>query len=258
MPTSASVTIYGRCQPKISSEHMLKLVKDATMCLLGFEREEDKLDYSVLLRFYNAVRSPGFFSCDLEVSCESYFDVEAYAARLEKWLNSQITPASGSEGITVMKMDPEASAAAAAAASEAATTSTEAEKTPSLKSQFKPGKCIHIVSHVHADSEFSPALETDLKSLIQAFLESESKGTYDTLYGALARDYSRMGPHLCSLHLFVASKSLSGSDEACGQRVWALCHRLEEWLNVQLFAKYPEYERTVCVPMRNELKPFVL
>nr|QYW15045.1 E4 ORF4 [Bat mastadenovirus] len=251
MPTIGRVCIHGRCRPDKSSQHMLKLVKDATMCLLGFEKE-DKFDYHVLLHFSNPDLTPGFFGCEAEVTSHTYFDVKAYAARLEKWLNDQITSACGSEGINVSVMDPEDVASSDAAAA------VQEEKAPVLKSEFKPGKCIHVVSHVHSEREYSHELEADLKILIQAFMESESKGSYDTLYGSLVRDYSRMGKHLSSWHLFVAAKSLGGSDEACGQRLWALCRRLEEWLNVQLFAKYPEYERTVCVPMRNELKPSVL
>lgn len=247
MGFSGTVVIYGRCNPKINTDHMLTLVKNATMALLGFD-EEDRLDYSVMLVFSNAVCTPGFFSCEAEVSCESFFDVDAYAKRLEDWLSSQLrSSAYGTDGISVFVKDPTAS-----------TSTTEPGfAASSLKSQYKPGKCIHVVSDVFEGKTYSEELKQDLHTLIQSFLESESKGTYDTFYGGMVPDKAKSNKEVYALHLVVACKNLGGSDDACAQRVWAMCQRLEEWLDVQLYAKHPDYRRTVCVLLRNELKPSV-
>lgn len=247
--SSAKVTIYGRCKPHISSEYMLRLVKDATLCLMGFDHDDFNLDYSVDLIFKSPVLSPGFFSCDLLVKSDPNFNVVEYSKKLEEWLNQQLPSARGFENVTVVPMEDDVNP------DEGASTSASS---CSMSKHFKLGKCLHVVSRVYDGRRMNEDLKTDILTLVGSFFESESKGSYENLYAAAVPDTSKTDDRIFSLHVFVASKNLGAGDEACGQRMWAMCYRLEEWLNVQLFAKYPDYERSVCAPLRNELKSSML
>ncbi|AMB43139.1 E4 ORF4 [Bat mastadenovirus WIV11] len=245
------LTLFGRCKPKYSSEFMLKMVKDATLCLQGFHQDDFGMDYSVQLDFKNTVLSPGFFSCDLLVEAGAEFNISDYAEKLTTWLTHQLHCEPGFETVTVVPQDPVEEEGAAAC-------SSSSTHPPPKMSNFKLGKCISLVSHIYEHQDFSEELKHDIQLLTRAFFESESKGGYEKIFACAVENPQKCGPLQYGLFVFVASESLGGGDEACGQRLWALCQRLEEWLNVQLFAKYPEYERSVCVPQRNELKPSVL
>lgn len=245
------LTLFGRCKPRFSSEFMLKLVKDATLCLQGFHQDDFGMDYNVTLDFKNTVLSPGFFSCDLLVEAGADFDIQDYAEKLTNWLTNQLHCEQGFETVSVVPQDPVAKESGACAAGPSAAP-------PSKMSQFRLGKCISLVSHIYENQDFSDELKHDIQTLTRAFFESESKGGYEKVYACAVENPTKCGPLQYGLFVFVASDSLGSGDEPCGQRVWAICQRLEEWLNVQLFAKYQEYERTVCVPQRNELKPSVL
>ncbi|UYL15025.1 E4 ORF4 [Bat mastadenovirus] len=245
------LNLYGRCRPHISSDYMLRLVKDATMCLMGFDRDDFGLDYTVMLNFKNPVYAPGFFSCELVVRARDTFNVEEYALKLEDWLSGQLTPSSGFESVTVVPLENEV----AAAADVVGEASSSSDSSPRMSSRFKLAKCIHLTTTVYEGELLTEDLRRDVVSLTSAFFESESKGSYDTLFASAIPDPGKINERTFSLQLSVASQALGGSEEACGQRLWALCYRLNEWLDVQLFAKYPEYQRSVCVPVRNELKP---
>lgn len=234
------ISIYGRCSTNVSENRFLVLTKQLVMCMLGFDQEEHGLDYSVLLRVTNKVEGVGCFGCDLEVEAGDGFDPEKYRKDLEEWLNDQLGMKSGFLSVTCT-LKKEATADDAAVA-------------PLATSKFSLGKVIGMSVITHNDQEISAALKEDVLKLTIRFFDSEAKGGNDKLSVAMIPNPEKTRQGKLAFHLFVSADFLSGSEEACGQRIWALCQRLETWLNVQLFAKYPEYNTTICTIKLNELK----
>lgn len=211
------------------------------MSMLGFDQEQHGLAHNVLITFKNEVDGVGVYGCDLEVEGGAGLNSEKYLHDLEELLQKELSKKSGFLSVTcVLKKDDTVSASTATAISPA--------------SKFQLSKVFGVTVSTFNNYEISRGLKEDVFKLLTRFFDSETKGGYGGVSAAVFLNEQKTRPdHLC-LHLVVSTDYFNASEEACSQRMWALCQRLETWMNVQLYAKYSEYNATVCIPKTNELK----
>lgn len=256
-PTSSSfclISIYGRCKPSINPDTLLYSVKQLTMCLMGFHQQNESPNYTLELKFCNKISAPGVFGCDLQVCYEKDFDPAKYCRQLDSWLNDQMRNQLGFLSVTCECVEYPRAAVTAAATAAPSSSSPVVLPVPPRMSHFKLGKCLEVTCRTHNEQPFSDELQNDVIKLLSAFFESESKGGYKDLYAAAFVDRMRTCVGVLCFSVFVGCEPLGGSEEAASQRLWAMCYRLSDWMNVQLFAKYPEYNVTSCTPVPNDLK----